>query len=139
MKQTEFTCSACGSANLRRSHSTSVLELPKMALGTYPFRCLDCRERFWLNIWFSARGKCAMCPRCLICEVMPVPKESIRLTLRKRLLLGIGAHAFRCSVCRHSFISFKRAEPSRRISQQPQPPKAQTAEPEVASAATAGK
>ena len=110
MKHPEFTCSSCGSANLRRSHRTSMLDLPKMALGIYPFRCLDCRERFWINIWLFSKGRYAMCPRCLAVHVKPSALPRLRLNTVKRLLLTLGARGYRCSLCNHRFISFKRAE-----------------------------
>ncbi len=110
MKHPEFTCSNCGSANLRRSHTRSLLDLPKMALGIYPFRCLDCRERFWINIWLFSKGRYAMCPRCLAVDVGPSGLARTRLNITKKLLLALGARGYRCSLCSYRFISFKRTD-----------------------------
>ena len=137
MKHPEFTCSSCGSAHLRRSHAASLLDLPKMALGHYPFRCLDCRERFWINIWLFSKGRYAMCPRCLAMDVRPSSLPRMRLNMTKKLLLAVGARGYRCSLCSHQFISFKRAErPPNTAEAQRQPPSDHT---EEASAVGAGK
>lgn len=110
MKHPGFLCSYCGSSNLRRSHSMSIVELPKMALGNYPFRCLDCRERFWINVWLFSKGKHVVCPRCLRVDVASAPPQRMRLGLWKRLLVAFGARGYRCSFCGHRFLSFKRSE-----------------------------
>ena len=111
MKHPEFTCGACGSANLRRSHSDSLMDLPKMAMGIYPFRCLDCRERGWINIWLFSKGGNAVCPRCLGLEVTPAPTEGMRLKLSEKAMVTAGARGYRCATCNRRFLSFKRAEP----------------------------
>ncbi len=137
MKHPEFTCSSCGSANLRRSHTTALLDFAKMALGIYPFRCLDCRERFWINIWLFSKGRYAMCPRCLAVDVGPSGLPRMRLSFTKRLLLAVGARGYRCSLCNHRFITFKRVErpPNVRDARQQTLPRGS----EVASAVSAGK
>lgn len=137
MKHPEFTCSSCGSANLRRSHTRSLLDLPKMALGIYPFRCLDCRERFWINIWLFSKGRYAMCPHCLAVDVGPSALPRMRLNITKKICLALGARGYRCSLCGHRFVSFKRAERSPKLAEaQQQPPSDHT---EAASAVGAGK
>ena len=82
-----------------------------MALGIYPFRCLDCRERGWINIWLYSKGQSAICPRCLGMEVAPAPTEGMRLKLAERALVTAGARAYRCATCNRRFLSFKRAQP----------------------------
>ncbi len=107
-----------------------------MALGIYPFRCLDCRERFWINIWFFSKRKQAMCPRCLLLDVVRYDAKNMRLGLWKRLQVAAGARGYRCSVCRHRFLSFKRVE---RLNA---PPAARPADPvqgETVQAASAGE
>ncbi len=81
-----------------------------MALGIYPFRCLDCRERGWINIWLFSKGQTAVCPRCLGLEVTPAPTEGMRLKLIERAKITAGARAYRCATCNRRFLSFKRAE-----------------------------
>ncbi len=110
MKHPEFTCSACGSPNLRRSHIQSLAELPKMAMGVYPFRCLECKARFSINIWLFSKKTTAVCPRCLAIEVAPATLEGMRLSLLERLQVTFGARGYRCFTCGRRFLSFKRAE-----------------------------
>jgi DNA-directed RNA polymerase subunit RPC12/RpoP len=113
-----------------------VLELPKMALGIYPFRCLDCRERFWINIWLFSKRKYAMCPRCVLLDVIPTDPRKMRLGIWGKLELKAGARGYRCLVCRHRFLSFRRAGHSNSAKVvQPQPNTVQA----QATSAAAGK
>jgi len=104
-----FSCVNCGSANIRRSRRKSASEFAEMLLGRYPFRCLDCNQRFWVNVWIFSTLPFAKCPRCLSIRITDTPKHH-RLRVWKKLLITFGAHAYRCSVCRHDFVSFRRAE-----------------------------
>jgi DNA-directed RNA polymerase subunit RPC12/RpoP len=139
MMHPEFTCKHCGSANFRRSHSASLLDTFRMAKGTYPFRCLDCRERFWINLWLLSKGKRARCPRCLTLELTPAQPQRMRLGLWRKVMLALGARGYRCSFCGHKFLSFKRSV----AEQSPGPPEHTTTHasqpPGMASAATASK
>ncbi len=80
-----------------------------MAMGIYPFRCLDCKERFFINIWLFSKKTAAVCPRCLTIEVNPASLEGKRLSLLQRIQVAIGARGYRCSTCGRRFLSFKRA------------------------------
>jgi DNA-directed RNA polymerase subunit RPC12/RpoP len=139
IKHPEFTCTACGSTNLRRSQRTSVLDLPKMALGAYPFRCLDCRERFWINVWRLSRSKHVMCPDCLVRDVVPISRRQMRIGLWRKILFAAGGRGYRCSVCKHAFVSRRHrraSEPADSGSRNTNPV---ASEAEIASAARAGK
>lgn len=110
-----------------------------MALGVYPFRCLDCRERFWINVWRFSRSKYVICPDCLVRDVVPISSKQMRIGLWRKILLAAGGRGYRCSVCKHGFVSLKR----RRV---PQPTGSGTgdvgsvqSQPGMASAARAGK
>ena len=137
MMRSEFTCSACGSKNLRRSHSTSLLDLPKMAMGIYPFRCLDCKERFWINVWLFSRSKHAMCPRCLSLDVALAAPQLMRLSLWKKLRLTLGARGYRCSACGFRFLSSKPVQAHKTPNGNHVPVPGD--QPEIASSVGAGK
>jgi hypothetical protein len=122
MRQSEFTCSSCGSDDLRRSYSTSLTELPKMFRGVYPFRCMSCRERCWVSVWSLGDGKNPRCPRCLNIDVLPTATHRMRLRLWQRLLLALGAQAQRCAFCSYRFVSFKRGQTPPLSVQPPVPP-----------------
>jgi DNA-directed RNA polymerase subunit RPC12/RpoP len=100
-----FRCEACGSSNIRRSRRKSFAEMARMAIGQYPFRCLDCHHRFLLNVWLFAKLRYAKCPRCLGPELTTWPARR-RARVRYQILVVFGAHRYRCSGCRKNFVSF---------------------------------
>jgi DNA-directed RNA polymerase subunit RPC12/RpoP len=75
-----------------------------MVIGQYPFRCLDCNCRFWINVWLFAKLRYAKCPRCLGLELTTWPPKRARL--QQRILVRLGAHRYRCAACRKNFVSF---------------------------------
>src|SRR5262245_54858384 len=47
-------CPYCDSSDVRRSHRVNLRERAAGLLGCRPFRCLNCRERYWAihgRIW----------------------------------------------------------------------------------------
>jgi transposase-like protein len=101
------TCDYCGSAHLRRSRRQSNSELLKMALGTYPFRCLDCNSRFSVNVLLLSRLAYAKCRKCLSMELTNWPRKGYHVSLAKKLMLTFGARRYRCAACRYNFVSFR--------------------------------
>lgn len=77
-----------------------------MALGTYPFRCLDCNGRFFVNVFLLSRLAYAKCPRCLSLDISNSGK-GYRLNVFKKLMITFGARRCRCKNCRFGFISFR--------------------------------
>lgn len=120
MRHPDFTCHRCGSANLKRSRQTTLRDMPKMALGRYPFRCLDCKERNWIDLRLFSTGKQMRCPRCLSVDVAPISSPRLGGGFWRNLLLSIGGHAYRCSVCTNKFVSFKKTEQQHPEQQQPE-------------------
>jgi DNA-directed RNA polymerase subunit RPC12/RpoP len=140
MKHPEFTCTACGSTNMRRSQRTSILDVPKMAFGAYPFRCLDCRERFWINVWRFSRSKHIICPHCLVRDVTPISSRQMRVGLWRKILFTAGGRGYRCSVCKHAFVSLRRKHASQAAGSGTGDSSAIQSRPEMPSAAArAGK
>jgi DNA-directed RNA polymerase subunit RPC12/RpoP len=84
----------------------------KMAIGTYPFRCLECNRRFWINIWLFKKLTYAKCPKCLGTELTSWPRKYYKLSVWKNLLMTFGARRYRCAACRHNFVSFRPTDPS---------------------------
>jgi len=109
MKPSAIACPHCGSASLRRSRRASWLEVIPMTVGSYPFRCLDCNQRSWVNIWLVSRLRFAKCPKCLGLELTPWSRRHHHLNLWRNLLSTFGAHRYRCAKCRYYFLSFKPA------------------------------
>jgi len=101
------TCDYCGSAHLRRSRRQSKAELLKMAIGTYPFRCLDCSGRFSVNVLLLSRLAFAKCPKCLGLDLTNWPRKGYHISLAKKVMLTFGARRYRCATCRCNFVSFR--------------------------------
>ena len=47
-RKSRIICPSCGSQNIRHSRRRNLLERLLGFLPSHPFRCRDCRERFWL-------------------------------------------------------------------------------------------
>ena len=112
MRTPAYRCIFCGSHNLRRSRRQSSFELLKMWLGSYPFRCNQCNQRFWINIWLFSKLAYAKCPKCLGSDLSNWPRRNYRLSFLKNLLSTFGAHRYRCVSCRYNFLSFRPTEAS---------------------------
>ena len=110
MKNSEFCCSKCGSTSFRRSHRRDLFERAQMVLGLYPFRCLDCKHRFWVNVWRLPKAKSVRCPHCLNLDVTLSQYRAVRPSPWKRLLRAFGARRYSCPLCHHRFFSLKRSE-----------------------------
>lgn len=100
-------CTRCGSSNLRRSRRQTATEGLRMALGRYPFRCIDCGARQQSSIWLFSKLGTAKCPKCLSTELLLWPEKYFRLSALRNLLLTFGAHPYRCPACRFNFLSFR--------------------------------
>ncbi len=77
-----------------------------MAFGDYPFRCLDCGHRSWINVLLLSKLKYAKCPRCMSLKVVRWPAKTLRVGLWQELMLAMGAQPYRCSVCHRTFVSY---------------------------------
>lgn len=108
MTHSEFRCFRCGSANLKRSHHTTILDGVKMLVGRYPFRCMDCRERTWVDLRLFRRGQQLRCPRCLRHDVYAIPNERLHASWWNNLRLAMGGRGYRCAFCSYKFISLKK-------------------------------
>ncbi len=78
-----------------------------MAVGVYPFRCLDCGWRFWVSVWLFSSLGVAKCPKCLRTDLLVWQDKYIRFNPWRRLLSTFGSHPYRCATCRYNFLSFR--------------------------------
>jgi predicted RNA-binding Zn-ribbon protein involved in translation (DUF1610 family) len=106
MRLSSFACANCGSSNLRRSRRHSTLDVVQMLFGNYRLRCLDCNQRFSVNLLFS-KAVIAKCPRCLNIKLDTWDPKHYRVPLLKKLLIALGGHRYRCNSCRYNFVSFR--------------------------------
>lgn len=102
-------CPKCGSRYLRPSRKRSFSE----RLGTLrlvsPFRCLDCKVRFfapsivWADLFY------AKCPRCHRMDLSGWTGKTYRYPpFWVAFKVALGANKFRCEYCRFNFASFRR-------------------------------
>ena len=105
-----IVCEFCGSGKLRRSHWHSKMEMAQSTFGTYPFRCQDCKARFFVNVFLLSRLAYAKCPKCLSLEISNCRKVH-RHGFFKTLFLTFGARRCRCNNCRFMFVSFRPLAP----------------------------
>lgn len=110
MSRSRFACENCGSSNVRRSHRHSGLEYLRALSGEYPLRCEDCQHRFCANILMLSQMAFARCPQCLSFALSTWDPKQYRIPRWRRLLLRLGAHRYRCQVCRVNFVSFRLAK-----------------------------
>ena len=83
--------------------------MTRMAVGMYPFRCVNCSQRFWASIWQLGSWRYAKCPKCLSLTLTTWTRKSHRLSIWTKLALTSGATRYRCNTCRFNFASFKPA------------------------------
>lgn len=107
MKTPLLICDGCGGRNFRRSRRKSVSDLLRMAVGRYPFRCLDCNRRVWVSIWMFSKLAYAKCPKCLNLELTEWDHKRYHHTFWWKLRATFGAHRYRCARCRYNFLSFR--------------------------------
>lgn len=110
MNHPSFRCPSCGSPRVRRSRTSSLLEMPKRVIGTYPFRCMSCHHRFGQNVWFLQKLKYAKCPNCLSLDLGDWPHIVRHVKPWYRFLLTLGGHGYRCPNCRFNFVSLRPRE-----------------------------
>jgi len=104
--ESALTCPNCGASTVRRSRRANAVEMVRMTLGIYPFRCTSCGNRFWANVWLFNSLRWAKCPRCLNLNLTDWPKRHYHVTTWAQILSTLGAKKHRCSRCRKNFMSF---------------------------------
>lgn len=107
MRDPVLVCTSCGSENVRRSKRQSLWEIPQMAMGIYPFRCMNCSARFWASVWLLSRLAYAKCPRCLGMDLTTWPAKYFAPKLWNKIATFFGAQRYRCQACRKHFVSFR--------------------------------
>jgi hypothetical protein len=76
-------------------------------IGTYPFRCLDCNDRFPVNVFLVSRLGFAKCPKCLSLDISNCTKKVSRVGALRKVMLTFSARRCRCKNCRYLFVSFR--------------------------------
>lgn len=112
-------CPRCESYNCHRSHRKMRERLLSL-LGLLPWRCEDCRKRFYARLVPPRFLLRARCPQCGNLELEPIRRSRLQGRPLAQLATYLGAKALRCEGCRENFAAWrplhrtgKRTEPSR--------------------------
>jgi hypothetical protein len=100
-------CPSCGGHNLRSSKVRGPAERLQSLIGILPFRCRQCGSRFSTLLWDLSSWKYARCPNCLSTELSNWSDQYYNAPLGVRMLIALGAHRYRCELCRQNFASFR--------------------------------
>lgn len=101
-------CPACGSKQVRTSHPRNRAERIRSLVGLIHLRCRQCGHRFESSLWQFGKWAYARCPRCFRMDLGTWSESHYIVRWDMRLLMALGAKKFRCEVCRHNFVSFRR-------------------------------
>ena len=77
-------------------------------MGFVPVRCRDCGERVTQSLWQFGNWQYARCPRCYRLDLNTWSQAHYIVSWDMRLFMTLGAKKFRCEICRHNFVSFRR-------------------------------
>ncbi len=100
-------CPACNSARVRVAEVRSIGGYLRVLWGAFPARCDDCSARFDLRGGSLRSLLYAHCPHCLRQDLSTWDLKHYRATTWMRLKMLLGAHRWRCEVCRCNFVSLR--------------------------------
>lgn len=76
-------------------------------LGILPWRCGDCRKRFYATLAPLRFLLHARCPRCGNLELESIRRERLERNRPAQLATYLGAKAVRCEYCRENFAAWR--------------------------------
>jgi len=104
----DVACPECGSRFLKPEPAPSLKEQIRSLLGTSALTCADCGARFVARTWHPSWLRFARCPKCLRMDLNLWGDHMGFQSDFKKLLIHLGAHAYRCEYCRLNFVSFRK-------------------------------
>ena len=107
MRIPSLVCAHCGGQDVHRSRNQSFVDSIRAIFGSYPFRCDDCKTRFYVSIWLVSKLAFAKCPKCLRTDLSTWSQRFYRGSITQTFLVHLGAQKYRCSRCRYNFVSFR--------------------------------
>ncbi len=99
-------CPRCGSYDCLRSHRR-LPEYLLSAFGILPWRCFDCKRRFYgrkVPFRYLLYAHCAQCGNL---DLMPIRHDRLGGGWLAWLALHLGARALRCDDCRNNFVTWR--------------------------------
>jgi transposase len=100
-------CPVCNSSRIRVGRVRSLLGYLRVFWGKFPVRCEDCSARFYVRGVGLDSVIYAQCPNCLRQDLSAWNLKYYRATYWMRVQMLLGAHRWRCEVCRCNFVSLR--------------------------------
>lgn len=99
-------CPICKSDSARRSRRHTATDYVLSVVGVYPWRCRECRGRFFARLMPLSDSLHAHCPICGNQDLKRISPEFVTspLSFAGRLL---RIPAYRCEPCRHKYFSVR--------------------------------
>jgi DNA-directed RNA polymerase subunit RPC12/RpoP len=106
-----LNCTRCGSQNCRRSRRRHI-DFALAAIGVWPWRCLDCKARFYARRIPLRYLAYAHCPQCGNTQLLRVRRDRLDSGFLGLLAVWLGAKPLRCDSCRNNFASWRLLQPA---------------------------
>jgi hypothetical protein len=84
-----------------------LLDIIREIFGSFRAKCRDCSARFEIGSGGVVSIFYARCPRCMRQDLGAWDERHYHRTWWMALRIGLGAHRWRCDVCRANFVSFR--------------------------------
>ena len=97
-------CERCGGVTWRVT-SSGLLDDLRNAFGDVSYKCLRCGYRIRRREWPLREFVYVHCPRCFSQDVQRWNPAFLPHSLRRSIMLALGAGSYRCYQCQHCFTS----------------------------------
>jgi C4-type Zn-finger protein len=104
-------CPLCKGNDARRSRRQNAADYLLSVLGVYPWRCRDCRARFYARLMPLSDSLRAHCPICGNLDLKRISPQHVDTHLGF-LWSSARIPAYRCEPCRHKYFSILPQRPS---------------------------
>ena len=106
-----MTCPVCKGKDTRRSRRQNAADYVLSVFGVYPWRCRDCRARFYARLMNLSDTLHAHCPICGNVELKRISPEHVDTPLGF-IWSMLRVPAYRCEPCRHKYFSVLPSRPT---------------------------
>jgi hypothetical protein len=99
-----MTCPICKGVEARRSRRQNATDYVLSVVGVYPWRCKDCRARFYARLMPLGDSLHAHCPICGNMGLKRIAPEHVDAAMAW-VWRWLQIPAYRCEPCRHKYFS----------------------------------